>query len=133
WAESPLALFRRRILGKIVLPYLLLIGLIALVFFYVTTNLVATSLEDRFRNELADAGRSANEAMVKVEGRHLTVLRSMAFTVGVDEALAMGDADALRERLGPIVVSQQIPYVDVFSLEGGELLALRLPELGPDA
>ena len=57
------------------------------------------SLEDKFREELASAGLAANQAMVKLESAQLTVLRQMAYTVGVDDAIAGNDAPTLQRRV----------------------------------
>lgn len=126
-------LFRRYIAGKIIIPYLVLIFLLGLFATYTTMNLIAGSLEDKFREELASAGRSANEAMVKIEANQLTVLRQMAFTVGVEEAIANGEAQTLQRLLAPISANANIPYVDVFNAASNQLLAIRQPELGADA
>lgn len=126
-------IFNRYIAGKIVIPNLVLIFVLAVFATYVTVNLIADTLEDKFREELAAAGRSANEAMVLLEDRQLTVLRQMAFTVGVDEAVAEADTPRLQTLLAPIAVNSRTPYVDVFALDGTHLLALRSPDLGPDA
>jgi hypothetical protein len=127
------ALFTGTIAGKIILPFLVLILVLGTGAIYVVTNLVAGSLEDKFREELASAGRSANEAMVKMEANQLTVLRQMAFTVGVDDAIIRSDPEALQRLLAPIAANAQVPYVDVFNSAGNEVFAIRAPDLGPDA
>jgi class 3 adenylate cyclase len=123
----------RYIVRKITVPYIAISVLLALALSYAVVNLVSTNLEARFTEELADAGRSANEAMVKVEDRQLTVLRNLAFTMGVDEALAERNVDRLQELLAPVTASARVPYVDVLTPDGTPLLALRSPDLGPDA
>src|SRR4051794_493248 len=102
--RGPLDVFRQRIRDKIVVPYLILLAALALALIAINVNLLATSLEDKFRDELADAGLAANEAMVKVEERHLTILRSMVFTAGVDEAVAAHDDGMLASLLSPVMV-----------------------------
>lgn len=123
----------RYIAGKIIVPYLVVIFVLAILASYVTINLIATSLEDKFREDLAAAGRSANEAMVVLEEDQLAVLRQMVFTVGVDEAILARDSAALERLLGPIAANRNILYVDVFAAARTQMSALRSPNLGPDA
>src|SRR5262249_31675310 len=68
-----------------------------------------------------------------IEANHLAVLRQMTFTEGVDGALAAQNAEALERLLAPIAANARTPYVDVFAASGTELLALRSPDLGPNA
>jgi class 3 adenylate cyclase len=133
WLLAPLGLFRRHIAGKIVIPYLLLIFVLALLATHTTMNLISGSLEERFQEELAGAGVSANEAMVKLESNNLALLRQMAFTVGVGEAVTDRDARSIERLLAPIAGNARVPYTDVFGADGSHLLALRSPDLGTDA
>ncbi len=128
-----LRLFNRYIAGKIIIPFLGIIAIVAIFGAYATTNLVSVSLEDKFREELAGAGLAANEAMVKLEGAQLAGLRQMALTVGVDDAIARRDTQTLQQLLAPIAANSQVPYVDVFGPDGREIFALRAPQLGRDA
>src|SRR5438105_6428897 len=127
---APLQLFRRHIAGKIIIPYLLLIFVLALLATHVTMNLISGSLEERFQEELAGAGLAANEAMVKLESGNLALIRQMAFTIGVPEAVAARDSHALEGLIAPIVSNTHGPYTDVFDAEGSHPLALRSPGLG---
>jgi hypothetical protein len=96
---------------KIVLPYLLLTLFVAGVGAYVLTNLVTSSMYERFHNQLLDAGRVVSESMVRYEEDRLAVLRTVAGTQGVPGALADGDrqgvpgalADGDRESLTDLV------------------------------
>ncbi|HYU17708.1 MAG TPA: hypothetical protein VEQ11_03355, partial [Chloroflexota bacterium] len=65
----------------------MLVFVLAALATYVVMSLVTTSLEEKFRSQLADAGRAANEEMVNIESDHLKVFRQMAFTEGVAESL----------------------------------------------
>ncbi len=130
---AAVSLFTHRIAGKIVLPYLALIFLLAVFATYTTINLITDTLEEKFREDLAAGARSANESMVKLEDSHLASLRYMAYTVGVAEAVAAGDADTLLARLGPVAGNANLAYVDVVAANGAHLLSLRSPDLGDDA
>lgn len=127
------ALFTHRISGKIIIPYLVLVLILAVFATYVVMNLVTTSLEEKFRSQLADAGRSVNEAMVKIETDHLKIFRNMAFTQGVAERLKEEDGQQLQSLLGPIQVNAQVDYIDVFDVKGDLLLVLRPPERAAEA
>src|SRR6266581_4610591 len=108
-----LAPITHRVGGKIISPYLALVFVLAILATYVVMNLVTSSLEEKFRSQLADAGRAANESIVDIESDHLKVFRQMAFTEGVPERLKAGDPDALLTLLAPIVANSRIDYVEV--------------------
>src|SRR4051794_10671770 len=127
------ALVTRRIAGKIILPYLLIFFLVGVLAAYVAIDQITTSLEQKYREELAAAGRSANEAMVLLEDRNLAILRQMLFTEGVESAVAERDSNSLQLILAPIATNGRISYVDVFDGDGAEFLALRSTALGDDA
>jgi hypothetical protein len=73
---------------KIILPYLLLTLVVAGVGAYVVTNLVTSSMHERFNNQLLDAGRVVSESMVQYESERLAVLRAVVGTQGVPKALS---------------------------------------------
>ena len=80
---------------KIILPYLLLTLAVAAFGAYIVTNLVTGSLRERFHNQLIDSGRIVSERLVEYEGDRLAVLRTVARTDGVAEAVEAADAVAL--------------------------------------
>src|SRR5687767_12078811 len=80
---------------KIILPYVLLTLVVAGVGAFVVTNLVTGSLQERFNNQLLDAGRVVAERMVAYEQERLAVLRLIANSEGVPAAVAAGDQAAL--------------------------------------
>ena len=110
---------------KIVLPYAILTLAVAAVGTFVVTQLVAGSLEERFVNQLVESGRVASDSVVKKEREHLEVLRAMAFTQGVDVAVASGDMHTLEELLVPLAVNHQMDSVEVTDDLGRELLGFR--------
>lgn len=110
---------------KIVLPYAVLTLAVAAVGTFVVTQLVAGSLEERFVNQLVDSGQVASDSVVKKEREHLEVLRAMAFTQGVDVAVASSDMHTLEELLVPLAVNHQIDSVEVTDSLGRELLGFR--------
>lgn len=110
---------------KIVLPYAVLTLAVAAVGTFVVTQLVAGSLEERFGNQLLEAGRATSESVVRKEREHLKVLRAMAFTQDVDKAVASGDIHTLKERLFPTIVNSRIDSVEVTDTLGRELVGFR--------
>jgi len=110
---------------KIVLPYAVLTLAVAAVGTFVVTQLVAGSLEERFVNQLVDAGRVASDSVVRKEQKHLEVLRAMTFTEGVGDAVASKDIHTLNELLVPLAVNDQIDSVEVTDNLGRELFGFR--------
>lgn len=110
---------------KIVLPYAVLTLAVAAVGTFVVTQLVAGSLQERFVNQLVDSGRVTSDSVVRKEREHLKVLRAMAFTQGVDVAVASGDMHTLKELLVPLAVNHQMDSVEVTDNLGRELLGFR--------
>jgi signal transduction histidine kinase len=110
---------------KIVLPYAVLTLAVATVGTFVVTQLVAGSLEERFVNQLVDSGRVASDSVVRKEQKHLETLRSMAFTEGVDDAVASKDIHTLNELLVPVAVNQKVHSAEVTDDLGRELLGFR--------
>jgi len=79
-----------RIRTQIILPFLLLMLVLGLVGTYLTTTLVATSLENRIADQLVHSEDAALDAAVKLQGRQVAAIRLVANTEGVDRAVAAG-------------------------------------------
>jgi len=126
-------IFSDHIAGKIIVPYLVLVFGVAVLATHATINLIAGSLEDEFREELVSAGRAANEAMVVVESRQLSIVRQMAFTVGVPEALRARDEEALRRLLGPLAINAHVQFVDLYAEDGAHVVSLRSADVADRA
>jgi PAS domain S-box-containing protein len=110
---------------KIVLPYAVLTLAVATVGTFVVTQLVAGSLEERFNNQLVDSGRVASDSVVRKEREHLKALRAMAFTEGVNDAVASKDIHTLNELLVPVAVNNKVHSAEVTDDLGRELLGFR--------
>src|SRR5262249_39762708 len=133
WLAALRDRYTRRIAGRLALPHLVLVAVVAVVAPYAAVSSLVDAPEQKFRDARAASGLSANKARVRLEASHLAVLRQMMFTEGVDGALAERDTAALERLVAPIAANARTPYVDVFTANGTELLALRSPDLGPDA
>lgn len=116
---------------KLILPYLILTLVTAMVGTFVVTRLVTSSLRERFANQLLEASRVAADGVVARETEHLEQLRLMAFTEGVDAALAANDRDRLQELLYPLVLNGELDSLTVVNRLGNEVLTLvEDPETG---
>ncbi len=118
----------RHIRWKIVLPYAFLTVLLAVVGSYLATELVTGSLEERFQNRLAEAGRGVSDKVVRKEREHLETVRAVAFTEGVAEAVQASDTAALNRLVTPIAVNAGIERLEVLDPRGQRLTALRLTD-----
>jgi signal transduction histidine kinase len=112
---------------KIVLPYLLLALAVGGVGAFVVTNLVTNSLQERFNNQLLDAGRIVAESMVGFEEERLEALRAVAGTRGVAEGLAAGDRGALAALVPQILVNSGADAVELLDGRGIEIYGWQRP------
>jgi putative nucleotidyltransferase with HDIG domain len=128
-AALPLQLLRwplRRIRWKIVLPYVFLTVVLAVAGSYLATSLVTGSLADRFDNQLAEAGRGVSDAIVRTEREHLEVVRAVAFTEGIAEAIPAADTDRLADLAEPIAVNAAVERLEVLGASGQRMKTLLL-------
>lgn len=93
---------------KIIFPYLLLTLMVAAIGAFIVVNLVTSSLQERFNNQLLDAGRVVSESMVAQEAARLEVLRQIAFTEGVATAVSESDASTLANLVPQIIANGQL-------------------------
>jgi|GEM_PF-728192 signal transduction histidine kinase len=126
-----LARFSHAVLGRVyglkarlIIPYVLLTLATAMVGTFIVTRLVASSVSERFYNQIYEAGRVASDGIVRQEEVHLANLRLMAFTQGVAEAVAGREADTLQEILWPLALNNDVDAVTVVGLDGVEILTL---------
>jgi len=109
---------------KIILPYMLLAFLLAIVAAYIGTRVVFDSIEERFVNQLIEAGKLASRWMVQEENRLLATQRGLAYAEGMPEAVQAENAERLRELIYPIAVNSQEEAVDILNLQGITLVSL---------
>lgn len=112
---------------KIILPYLLLTLVVASLGAFVVVRLVTNSLEERFNNQLLDAGRIVSEQMVDYEELRLEILRVVAATEGVPEALAAGNRNRLAEMVPQIIANSNTDAVELVDLQGREIYGWQRP------
>jgi len=110
--------------AKLVIPYVLLTLATAMIGMFVITRLVASTLRERFANQMLEASRVASDSIVRRERVHLEELRLMTFTQGVGPAMAEDEAGELQQILFPLVVNNGVQLLTVASADGQELLSL---------
>jgi len=110
--------------AKLVVPYVLLTLAIAMIGMFIVTRLVASTLRERFANQLLESSRVAADSIVRRERVHLEDLRLMTFTQGVTSALEAQDEAGLQQILFPLVLNNSVDSLSVASADGRELLSL---------
>ncbi len=110
--------------GKITLPYLILSLAVALVGVFIVTYFVVDSLEERFANQLTEAGRVAADGIVRIEGNHLDLWRILAATRGLPEAMRGGEPSEIRDLILGAAASRSADSVWVIDTRSIVLVAL---------
>ncbi len=110
--------------ARITGPFVVVVGIVAVIGVFIVTRLVAGSLQERFNNQLLDSARAASNAIVDVEREQLATLRLMVFTEGVPEALAARDVAQLDELLRPVLTNAGADDMIVFDDAGQGVLQL---------
>ncbi|HEX9096709.1 MAG TPA: diguanylate cyclase [Candidatus Dormibacteraeota bacterium] len=117
-----------KIRTQIILPFLLLMLILGVIGSYLTTSLVATSLENRIADQLVHSEDAALDAAVKLQGRQVAAIRLIANTEGIDQAVRAGDAAALRRLIVPLEVNNRLGTVMVFDPRGKTILEISQPD-----
>jgi HAMP domain-containing protein len=110
---------------KITLPYFFLAALLAVGAAFLITNIVFDTVEERFKNQLAEVGQLSSELMVKEEDRLLEAFRLMANSDGLVEALLNNDAEELRVLSFGIATNSQLDDVEFLDASGDPVFAMR--------
>jgi class 3 adenylate cyclase/CheY-like chemotaxis protein len=111
---------------KITLPYLILALLFALGGAYVVSQVLLSSVEERFYNELISSGKQSADWLVREENRLLATLRLVSNTQGVADLVSARDVEALRKLVLPLAVNNHEEDIEILDSQGNGLLALRL-------
>jgi signal transduction histidine kinase len=123
-AEEKKPRIRLGISTKIITPYLILTMAVAVIGTYVVTWLVAGSLHERLRNQLLDSGQAASDSIVRYETERLKLLRQIAYTEGVADAVEADDRGALDKLVRPIAINGKVDVVEIAGRDGHEILGL---------
>jgi len=115
---------------KITLPYLILSIVIAIGITILFTRIVLETVDERFNNQLYEAGKLASGAMVTLENRQLETMRLLAYTDGLADAVQNYDVEQLRTLALGIVVNNQVGSVEFLDLSGNLVLSIRQKQSG---
>ena len=99
WLQQASRFLLPNIRSKIILPFLVLTLIVAVVGIYIVTSLVVSSIDDRLTNQLLEAGRVVSDGMARREVEHLESARTIAFTIGLPEALQNDDREELAQEI----------------------------------
>lgn len=114
---------------KITVPYFFLAVLLAVGAGFLISNVVFDTLDERFKNQLAEVGQLSSELMVKEEDRLLESFRFLANAEGFAKAIGAGNtegnAEELRSLSFGVAVNNQIDAVEILDPAGNPLLSMR--------
>ena len=128
--QNPPERIRWPIRFKITLPYLLLSIVIAIGITILFNRIVLETVDERFSNQLFEAGKLASGAMVTLEDRQLETMRLLAYTEGLADAIQNYDVERLRTLALGIVVNNQVGSVEFLDLSGNLVLSIRQKQAG---
>lgn len=126
-ARQVLSYFNSRIRFKIIFPFALLTLTVAVIGIFLTTRLVSGSLEERFLRQMIAAGSAVADSLGQRERLHLSALRGIAFTEGINEAITTGNRAELQSLLFPLIVNYNVDRVDIIDAEGRHLIEIHRP------
>ena len=110
---------------KITIPYLFLALVLAIGVSLLVTRIVFDTVEERFNNQLIEAGKISSEWMVREEERLLETLRLLSRTQSIPAAILDKDSEGLRTLSFGVVVNNQEEYVEFTNADGELLLSMR--------
>jgi adenylate cyclase len=116
---------RLSIRWKIILPFMLLALLLGLGAVILINRQSSQADQVRFLRQLRDSGQQAADEVVRIEARLLEIERVLANTEGVPEAVALADAEQLRNVLLQSVVNSATDVAVILDRLGSSLLAIR--------
>lgn len=97
---------------------------------YSSIQQLGSSLREQLVKQLLDGGRKANDTMVTVEENYLAAYRAIAFTQGVDAAVASKDSATLEAAIQPIQINFRVAYIEVLDATGAPILSSFAPATG---
>lgn len=109
---------------KVTIPYLFLSIILLFGAAYVVTQVVFDTVEERFTNQLIESSSLATSRMVEEEDQMLKVLRLLAYSTGVPEALAKNDPENLRSLTFGIILNNQTQAVEFLDINGKRILSV---------
>lgn len=108
----------RHVRSRIILPFAVLTLLLAVGGSYLVTNIVAGSLQERFDNQLVEAGRVVADETARTEQRQLASVRAMSATQGMAAAAEAHDEAQARALLEPQIRNAHVEWAAAADAEG---------------
>lgn len=109
---------------KITIPYLFLVLVFSFGVAVLSSRIILETVDERFTNQLYEAGKIASEAVVKEEARLLSTLRLLANMQGIPEAVERGDPEALRALSLGSIINNGEEFVAFLYTDGSLILSL---------
>ena len=109
---------------KITAPYVFLALAFVLASLYLGGRYLVESIQERFTNQLIDAGKLAADWMVSEENKLLDTERLVANTQGVAEYLSARDSNVLRQLLLPVALNYNTDALEILDIQGKSVLSL---------
>lgn len=113
---------------KITLPYLFLALVVATGVTVLFWRIVLENVDERFNNQLYEAGRLSSDAMLSIESNQMESVRLFANTAGVVEAMRSKNVEELRRLALGVAINNQIHAVEFVDTGGSLVLAMRQRE-----
>jgi putative nucleotidyltransferase with HDIG domain len=110
---------------KITIPYLFLAMVLSIGVGFLATKIIFDTIDERFTNQLYEAGKLASDYVKNEENRLLETLRALSHTQGVAEAVEQGDGENLRDLTFGSVVNNQEEAVEFLDTQGNLVLSMR--------
>ncbi len=110
---------------KIILPYLVLALILAVGAGYLVTQVALDAIEERFKNNLIEAGRLASTWMVDEENRYLESVRLITHINGLDAAIQREDAEEIRELIYGVVLNSGEEAIEILDSQGIAMFSMR--------
>ncbi|MBC8504347.1 MAG: HAMP domain-containing protein, partial [Chloroflexi bacterium] len=110
---------------KIILPYLVLAIILAAGAGYLITQVALDAIEDRFTNNLIEAGRLATAWMVEDENRNLEFLRLISHIDGLSAAIQNENPDTIRELIYGVALNNGPEAIEIVNPQGVAAFSMR--------
>jgi class 3 adenylate cyclase len=110
---------------KITLPFMFLALMLAMGAIVIVNRLSVESEQLQFLRQLLDSGQQATDEVVRIEERLLEVERAVANTEGVVPAVALGDAEELRQKILGLIINSRVDVAVILERDGTSLLTSR--------
>lgn len=113
-----------RLSGQLVVPYLILIGFLAIGAAFAFSYLVTSASWERLLSQLFQSARNASTAVAQQERTNIQDVLTVAYTEGINDAVERRDVERLTELVRTITFSRNVETIVILDSEGLELLTL---------